>query len=117
MFFSSLSCLIILRNSLTPSGSIPRVGSSRIITSGSFIKISASPRRCFIPREYLPVFYWLHSLIQPSLIIQVPVAQLFFVQSYLTRRYKLVFQGLSCFRKNLNHLVNIQHVFLRLLYS
>jgi len=36
---------------MAPSGSSPKVGSSRNITLGSFRRTSATPRRCFIPRE------------------------------------------------------------------
>ena len=44
------------RISLTPSGSIAVVGSSRIRTSGSLISASAMPRRWSMPREYVSVF-------------------------------------------------------------
>lgn len=35
-----------------PAGSNPFVGSSKIKTGGSPSKAEASPKRCFIPKEY-----------------------------------------------------------------
>ena len=41
----------LARNSATPSGSRPLIGSSRMRKSGWFIRARASPSRCFMPRE------------------------------------------------------------------
>ena len=48
---SSARLRIRVISSRIPSGSIPRVGSSMMTTFGSFIRTSAIPRRCLIPRE------------------------------------------------------------------
>ena len=41
------------RTSFRPAGSRPLAGSSRIRTAGSLSSAAASPRRCFIPSEYV----------------------------------------------------------------
>lgn len=46
---SSRNCRIRLMNSCTPAGSIPEVGSSKIITSGFLMSTSAKPRRWRVP--------------------------------------------------------------------
>ena len=47
--FSLLSFIISSRTSLVATGSSPMVGSSRNTIWGSFIRVDAMPRRCFMP--------------------------------------------------------------------